>query len=379
MKFEKNAKYNTYAVLALIVVAFAALLVSLAMHLDGVQAVLRKLASVLAPLLYAGIIMLILLPIVDFFDVRFRKLLKARKNYEKKASALAVLCAYLLLLLVLVLAVVIVIPQFTTLYEFILGSTEYLAALDALANRLAADSGVFGERILQLVNTLKATLVDSLKQLPALVTKLASVFGNALSHVSDGLLGLIISIYAMLRRSYLKALCRKVNAAFFKPRTEERIADVCRALYNNTGWFFSARAYNSIAVAIVFYAVLRLLGCKFYSVLCLVIALCGFIPIFGMLLGGAIGALIVLITDTRLIGWFLIVFLVLMILDYVFLRPRITNIKVRVSLGTTMVCVLVGFFVWNWLGALFAIPLYVTARDFFLAWRKKRMTAYNGE
>ena len=140
MKFEKNAKYNTYAVLALIVVAFAALLVSLAMHLDGVQAVLRKLASVLAPLLYAGIIMLILLSIVDFFDVRFRKLLKARKNYEKKASALAVLCAYLLLLLVLVLAVVIVIPQFTTLYEFILGSTEYLAALDALANRLAESS-----------------------------------------------------------------------------------------------------------------------------------------------------------------------------------------------------------------------------------------------
>ncbi len=373
MKFERNAKYNTYAVLALIVVAFAALLVSLAMHVDGIRAFFGKLFSVFAPLLYAGILMLILMPVVDFFEIRFRGLLKNRKNYAKKASALALVCAYLLLILVLVLAVVIVIPQFTTLYEFVLGSTEYLAALDALANEFAENSDLFGERLLSLINSLKNTLMDSLKELPSLVTKLAAAFGNVISHVSNALLALIISIYAMLRRRYLKALCRKLNAALFKPQTAARIADICRELYNNTVWFFSARAYNSIAVAVVFYAALLLMGCKFHSVLCLVIALCSFIPIFGMLIGGAIGTVIVLITDTHLAGWFILVFFILMILDYVFLRPRITNKKVRVSLGTTMICVLIGFFVWDLLGALFAVPLYVTARDLFLAWRQKRI------
>lgn len=379
MKFEKNAKYNTYALLALVVVAFAAMLVSLAVHADGVRTFLLKLAGVFAPLLYAVIIMLILMPIVDFFELRFRTLLKRYKNYEKKASALAIVCAYLLLILVLALAVVIVIPQFTTLYEFALGSTEYLATLDALANEFAANSDLFGERLLQLVNSLKNTLMDSLKELPSLVTKLATAFGNVISHISSGILALIISVYAMLRRRYLKALCRKVNAALFKPQTETRIADACRELYNNTVWFFSARAYNSIAVAVVFYAALLLMGCKFYSVLCLVIALCSFVPIFGMMIGGAIGTLIVLITDTRLTGWFLLVFIVLMLLDYLFLRPRITNSKVRVSLGTTMICVLIGFFVFSLLGAIFAIPLYVTARDIFLLWRKRKMTAYNGQ
>ena len=379
MKFEKNAKYNTYALLSLVVVAFAAVLVSLAVHADGVRAFFAKLASVFAPLLYAVIIMLILMPIVDFLETRFCKLLQNRKNYEKKASALAIVCAYLLLLLVLALAVVIVIPQFTTLYEFVLGSTEYLAALDALANEFAENSDLFGERLIELINSLKQTLVDSLKELPTLVTKLASAFGNVISHVSGGVLALIISIYAMLRRRYLKALCRKINAALFRPRTETRIADVCRALYNNTVWFFSARAYNSIAIGVVFYAALRLMGCKFYSVLCLVIALCSFVPIFGMLIGGAVSTLIVLITDMRLAGWFVLLFLVLMLLDYLLLRPRITNPKVRVSLGTTMICVLIGFFVGNLLGAIFAIPLYVTVRDRFLAWRKKITTAYNGE
>lgn len=379
MKFEKNPKYNTYAVLALIVVAFAAVLVSLAMHVDAIKAIFSKMAAVFSPILYAAIIMLILLPMVNFFEDRFCKLLKKHKNYEKKAATLALVCAYLILLLVLVLAVVIVIPQFTTLYEFVLGSTEYLSTLDSMANEFAASSDLFGERLLELVNSLKQTLRESLKQLPTLVTKIAAAFGNVISQVSNWILGLIISIYAMLRRDYLKALARKINAAIFKPQTEARIADICRDVYNNTVWFFSARAYNCIGVAVVFYAALLLMGCKFYSVICLVIALCSFVPIFGMLIGGAIGTLVVLVTDTRLAGWFVLVFCVLMILDYAFLRPRITNKKVRVSLGTTMICVLVGFFVGDFLGALFAVPLYVTARDLFLGWRKKRMTAYNGE
>lgn len=379
MKFEKHAKYNTYAVLALIVVAFAAVLVSLAMHVDAIKAIFSKMMSVFSPVLYAVIIMLILLPMVNFFEDRFCKLLKKHKNYEKKAEALALVCAYLILLLVLVLAVVIVIPQFTTLYEFVLGSTEYLSALDSMANEFAAGSDLFGDRLLELFDSLKQAVKESLKQLPTLVTKIASAFGNVISQVSNWVLGLIISIYAMLRRDYLKALARKINAAIFKPQIEARIADVCREMYNNTLWFFSARAYNCIAIAVVFYAVLLLMGCKFYSVLCLVIALCSFVPIFGMLVGGTIGTLIVLVTDTRLVGWFVFVFFVLMILDYAFLRPRVTNKKVRVSLGTTMICVLIGYFVWDFLGALFAVPLYITARDLFFTWRKKKMTAYNGE
>ena len=83
MKFEKNPKYNTYALLALIVVAFAGALVSLAVHAESVGALVSKLLSVLAPLFYAAIIMLVLLPGVDFFYGRFCGLLKKQKNCDK--------------------------------------------------------------------------------------------------------------------------------------------------------------------------------------------------------------------------------------------------------------------------------------------------------
>ncbi len=377
MKFEKNPKYNTYALLALIVVGFAALLISIFMHAESLWGAIVRMSAVFSPIFYAFILMLVLMPIMDFFVRRYRKLLCKKKKREKLVSTLALVTSYLVLLAVVALAVGIIIPQFKTLFDFLRlqDSSVFLNALDTVANGADAEEGlggILGDLLASFVRGMREMLTDAFKQLPTLVTKIADAFGSLISQVSNWVLALIISVYAMLRRDYLRAVGRKINAALFKPATGERIATVCRELYANTGYFFSARAYNSIAVAVVYFFVLWAMGLKFHSVLCLLVAICSLVPVFGMLIGGALGTLIVLITDTRLAGWFFLVFLVLMVLDYVLLRPRVTNRKVQVSLGTTMICVLVGYFVWNLLGALFAVPIYVTLRDLFIAWSKKK-------
>ncbi len=373
MKFEKNPKYNTYALLALIVAALSGAFVSLVLHASEVGAFLSRLAGVFAPIFYAIVIMLVLLPGVDFFKKRFCSLLKKRKNYEKKAEILSIVCVYLLMLVFIVLAVVIIIPQFSILYDFIIGSTEYIAAVDRFSEDLTEQSEFLGERFAELINQLQNTLFDYLKELPTLATKIASALGQVVTRISDWVIGLIISVYVLLRRAHLKAIIRKINAALFPQSASARVASVCRELYNHTVWFFSGRAYNMLALAIVFYAVLLLMGLKFHPVICLVIAICSLVPVFGMLVGGSIGALIVLITDTDMTVWFLVVFTVIMILNHLFLRPRLTNKKVRLGLGTTMICVLVGYFILKLTGALFAVPVYVTVRDLFGKWREKKM------
>ena len=109
--------------------------------------------------------------------------------------------------------------------------------------------------------------------------------------------------------------------------------------------------------------------------ICLTVAICSLVPVFGTLVGGTVGALTVLITDTDMTVWFLVVYSVLMLLSYLFMRPRLTNKKVLLGLGTTMICVLVGYFVLNLTGALFGVPVYVTVREVFKKWRKNKQTA----
>ena len=372
MRFDRNTKYNTYALLALIVTAFAGVLISLAIHADDVRNFFGKMASICAPILYAAVIMLILLPVVEFFEKKLSPHFEKKKNGKKKTTTLAILFTYLLVTVLLVLAVWIIIPQFSVLYDFVITSKDYLSILDNIGASIASKSELLGERFLELVERLKSSIGSSLSELTSLVPTIVNTFGDVLSEASNLLIGTIISIYALASRKRLKALGKKICTALFPERAYGRITRITDSLYNNTVWFCSARAYNSIILGIVFYFILLLMGLRFHSVLCLIIALCNFIPVFGMLVGGFLCTMIVLVTDTRLAVWFITVYVVITVLGFIFVRPRITNKEVRLTLGTTMVCVLAGYFLGGVWGAIFAIPVYVTLRGLFREWEQKQ-------
>ena len=371
MKFEKNPKYNTFALFALIVVAFAALLISLFTHAAAVRAFFAKMARVLMPLLYAAILMLVLMPAVEFFERKFLPFCIARqmKKPEKKASTFALIVTFLLLIVVVLLSIVI--PQFSVLYDTVLGSRDYLSALDTVGQELS-EKGMVGQILFKLFDRLKSSIVDSLTEFSALLPKVVDALGSVVSQVSNILLGVIVSIYALADRRRLKAQAKKITAAFFPQSVTNGIERVTRELYHNAVWFFSARALNSVVLGVVFYFVLLVMGIKFHSVLCLIIAVCNFMPVFGVMLGFSISTLIILLTDTKLALWFCFVYVILTLCGYIFLRPRITNSAVRLSLGVTLVCILVGFFVGGLLGGLLAVPVYVTVRTLFFDYRKYR-------
>lgn len=373
MKFEKNPKYNTMALFALIVVAFAALLISLFTHADAVRAIFAKMARVLMPLLYAAILMLVLMPAVEFFERKFLPFCIARKmkKPEKKASTFALIVTFLLLVVIVLLAIVIIIPQFSVLYDTVLSSRDYLSTLDTVGQELS-EKGMVGQILLKLFDRLKNSIVDSLSEFSALLPKVVDTLGSVVSQVSNILLGVIISIYALADRHRLKAQAKKITAAFFPQSVTNGIERVTRELYHNAVWFFSARALNAVVLGILFYFILLLMGVRFHSVLCLIIAVCNFMPVFGVMVGFSISAIVILLTDTKLALWFCLVYVAVTFCGYLFLRPRITNSAVRLSLGVTLVCILVGLFVGGLLGGLVAVPVYVTARTLFFDFRKYR-------
>lgn len=373
MKFEKNPKYNTMALFALIVVAFAALLISLFTHADAVRAFFAKMASVLTPLLYAAILMLVLMPAVEFFERKFLPLCTARrmKKPEKKAATFALVVTYLLLVVIVLLAIVIIIPQFSVLYDTVTGSRDYLTALDTVGKELN-EKGMVGQILYKVFDRLKSSIVDSLSEFSALLPKVVDTLGSVVSQVSNILLGVIISIYALADRHRLKAQAKKITAAFFPRTGADAIGRASREFYHNAVWFFSARALNSVVLGILFYFILLLMGVRFHSVLCLIIAVCNFMPVFGVMVGFSISAIVILLTDTKLALWFCLVYVAVTFCGYLFLRPRITNSAVRLSLGVTLVCILVGLFIGGLLGGLVAVPVYVTARTLFFDFRKYR-------
>ncbi|MBQ9429471.1 MAG: AI-2E family transporter [Clostridia bacterium] len=365
MKFAKDPKYNTWALFALIVVIFAALLVSFALHLSAVGAILSRLFAVLSPFIYAGWIMLFVLPALHLFSRLFSALLakkkKPLKNAKKVADTLALIAAYLILVLIVVLAVVIIIPQFKLLYGIALSSKDYLLKFDAFAASIPAGT-FFGKLAAEAIAGLKSSLGEILSALPQYVPAVVDAFKNVIAQASNWLIAVFVSIYALADRRRLVSLCRKCAAAFLPPAQGRAILHFCRLLYGYTVHFFSSRTTVSVTLGVFFYLLFLLLGLRFAAVLCLVVALCNFIPVFGLLLGGALGSGIVLITDTDKALRFILLYLLFALLNAFLLRPRYTHYSVRLGLVASAVCVLTGYFIAGLSGAIFAIPVYITLR-----------------
>lgn len=375
MNFEKNPKYNTAALLSLLVVTFAAAVISFVLNFDAVSSFAVKILSVLAPIIYAFILILVLLPAVNFFEGRFEIMLKRYRNYRVKAKILAVTCTYLIALVIVVLVIWIVISQFARAYDFVAKfASVYFPILNDIINDISEGNGIIGEHLSTVAKALKDAANSWIKSVPSYAKAIADFFGTTVTSISDIVIGVIISIYALFRHDKLKIICRKANAAVFPKKLGAQIGKLLGNLYRNLGAFLSSRVYNTVILAVVLYLVFLAMGLEFYSLIALTVAICSFIPIVGTVIGGSIGAFIVLVTDTHMTVWYIAVLLILGILDYVYLRPLLTRERVKVSFGTTIICVFLGFFGGKLLGATLALPIYVTLRDIIFEWhRNKKM------
>ena len=186
MRFEKNTKYNTNALLVLFIIAFAAAIIALFLNISAVSLALGKLSSVIAPIVYAFLLVLVLMPAVDFFDSKFEKLLKKKKNYRKKAKVLSVLCTYLLLLAIISLAVWILVSQVSKAYLFIAKfADEYFPILNNLINDISGKDGIVGEYLSSLARGLKDAANSWVKSVPDVAKAVAGVLGGFVSSISD--------------------------------------------------------------------------------------------------------------------------------------------------------------------------------------------------
>lgn len=120
----------------------------------------------------------------------------------------ALIVTYTLLVVIVLLAIVIIIPQFSVLYDTVLDSRDYLTALDTVGKDLG-EKGMVGQILFKVFDRLKSSIVDSLSEFSALLPKVVDALGSVVSQVSNLLLGVIISIYALADRRRLKAQAKR--------------------------------------------------------------------------------------------------------------------------------------------------------------------------
>lgn len=359
MKWLKDFKYKDQCKLGIILISFAAFIVLLFLNSSNIMIGVKKLNSLLAPFIYGFVIAYLLNPAISFFEVN---ILSGRKMYIKQLKfhrLCSIAFVYFILLTLLLICCMIIIPQL----------------VDSISNiiKVFPDTlNSFNEQLYNLsqTNSYLATAYNKYN------FDLSTILENIYSHTSEILsttydyavttgifikdfaLGLFISIYMLWYKEEIITGLSKYSKALIKPKVLNTCIHVIKCSDDVFGGFIIASIIDSLIIGILTYICLLIFRVPYAMLLSVLVGVTNIIPVFGPIIGGVIGCLLLVFTNTKAFWVFMILVLVIQQADGNLIKPKVVGIKLGMSalwiiFGVTVVGGMLGI-----VGLFIGVPVF---------------------
>lgn len=326
----------------------AILLLLLIVYLgDKVSFIFRPLTSllhiVIVPLLVAGFFYYLLRPLVDFME-----------NHNIKRS-IAVLLIYTGIALVLGGFSVLVWPSLREqLWNFVEDTPSLVTSLSNQLGELKNNR--FLSAYLPDDGEILAKISDYLSEGITLVSDYVSGLFTVVSNVVIVLATFPIMLYYMLKEGSKFG----TNLTMLLPRAyrkdgEEAIHEIDEALSG----YIVGRVIVNVALGILMYIGFVIIGLPYALLLTVVSVILNFIPYVGALLAAVPVVIVGFIESPSMAIWSLVIIVVAQQIQDNLISPYVYGKQLDIHPLTTVILLLVGADLWNILGMIIIIPLYM--------------------
>lgn len=333
----------------------------------------RHFSSVLWPLATAGILALILRPVVEYLETRLRF-----------RRPLAVVTLYTVFVVLVGLGLLVIIPPVVKqLIEFLTAlpglcekavnyvqakSPEWLGMMhDKMAN------AKFQEIVGNLVGHVKAAAADAIPSLESMVPSLKSAgvgvlgFFGFVTHLA--IVPIYLFFFLLSRREPTRGL--KSQMPFLKPGVRDDVVFLVNEFISIVISFFRGQLLIGLIMGVLLAAGFSIIGLKFGLFIGLALGILNIVPYLGTILGLSVALPLALLQPdgggVQLLIFVLVVFCIVQMIEGWFLTPKIMGDRT----GLHPVVIIVAIFFWGTaldgiLGMVLAIPL---TAFFVTAWR----------
>lgn len=344
---ELHKRYRTIALYTFAVLVAVALFTLLLFNFKNVTSFLYTLISSFAVIFYGVFIACALFP----FFLLFRRLFALIfKKSPRLCEVLSLVFTYVFLIALLAIILLAVIPSFGDEIAHFIDALK--AAVDHANSLLAAKPSLA---------FLKDIFTDfSNRLLDRIVTpdKLLSYASDVLSGAYNIAIGTIISVYLLASRKKLGALGGKVMLAVLPKSFFERMMLLFRSFYRGFIEFFFARLLLSIALSGLSYFFCWIIGIPFRGIIMLILLIAGLIPFLGPIIGVLVCTVLVLLISPSNALYLFAFILFIHVLEGHFLKKKLLRPKLRPGAAVTSICVLIGYTLLGFAGAIMAVPVY---------------------
>ena len=363
----------TWAVVYAIIILAILLIANISVINRGFLGILRILRPV--------IIGLVLSYLGNPIFVLFERRLFSRLRPQKFRRALSLICAYLVLLLIIVLLLLLILPQLVNSISSLAANFDgYLVSAVEYANGFLSKLNGYATQYLGVEQLFTPLEVDALKQLfvnffdltsadvgisfeDIDVQQIMGMLGEALSWVTDTILGLFISIYLLSSKEKRGAQIMKFRRAIFSERFNQSLTRLFATAHRSFGGFLEGKVIDSLIIGILTYIVISIFNIPYAILIATIVGLTNIIPVVGPFIGAIPSAIIIFAASPNKVILFLLIILIIQQIDGNIIGPKLLGDNTSISPLCVIIAVTVMGSIWGFTGMILGVPLFATALE----------------
>lgn len=360
MKLKKNPEHASFAYYMFLCLVGSAVVIISILNISTIYQALLWLVRTLSPIVIAFAIAYILNKPFEMFQRWYARLFKKSKKLPKIFSLITV---YIILLGVIAVIFTMILPMLIdNLNTLVNNMPSYFEELQRFAVSILQQFHIDPSNITVMIMSWSDVMKEIAQWAYDYSDQIFNISLQVSMQVAMGIVafttGLIISVYALAWKKSILAQFDKLITGFVSPMKKLRCYEVLAEANRTFSGYLSGKILDCIIFFIVCFIILLCCNMPFPMLLSAICAVINFIPIFGPIIGTAIGALLVLITSPGQFIWFLIILIILQQIDANFLGPKILGNATGLSAFWIIVSITVGGQLFGLWGMMLAVPVF---------------------
>ena len=368
MKKWTNDKYTTIAIYVLLVL-FATLLFFFAiLNFGRLWDTLLFVLFSAKSIVFGVLISLILFPLCSLMERGLARFCEKRLKKTWKGRSLRITAVSLSYLIAVIIVGIIVASALPLLYQNYAELQATLAGyVNALLKLLQQNEFVY-ELIVSLVGASGQTAQEFINNLlmqysgylSSFAGNLINILTTVIMSTSDLIVALILAFYFLLARDTIAGLTRKIAAAMLPDKFRQWSSRFFRRFYTNVIEFLSARLLCSFLLGVLCYLLTWALSIPFYPLLSLIVFILNIIPFFGPIIAAFLCTVIIFLVQPEVTWIFILIALLINLTEQFLIERSLLSKRLRPSAGVILISVMLFNHVFGFVGAIFAVPIWVT-------------------
>ena len=377
MKKLRDLLYKPWAPYT-IATCSAVVLYWLLTHLSSFANVFGSIKSILAPAIIGLIIAYLLHPVSDFFE---NKVFGKIKKKSIKHTLAVVITVIIIVVLLAVLIAALIPSLISSVSNLIANKDRYISAVEGILQK-------FNSKLFKIdISNLTATVDDAINNIIDTVYNNLSSILSALKGVGTGVsnfaLGFVFAVCFMLGKNSLLRLVRRVRLSYMpKERFEEatNFWNRCNDIFTK---FLGCTVIDGIIIGILNAIFMAVTGLPYVALISVIVGVTNLIPTVGPIIGGALGAFILVLNKPVYALYFLIFTVIIQTVDAMIIKPKLFSGSLGLPAIWSIIAITIGGKIAGIAGIILSIPvatiMLIIYKEFAVPWFEKRQKKLNGE